>query len=229
MAVSAELKKEMLAAVDTKAFMEVVKITAEIDTKPLPRNQLNKKQKQTINTKTRILQLIGHKTRLIREVEIPANDETMRSNIQELCRKYPQYAATISELRVEDFCEGVINKTTSKTLAWLFPRVYRKGAKTSKVLSKILNDYGFDVELSKVLQNNMIKGRAIVSIDPVDMVMLSTNTHKWGSCMSILYDSNDRTQNRGGFNKVGGFSLMRDGCTTVAYLDHNKTAVFSNE
>ena len=47
--------------------------------------------------------------------------------------------------------------------------------------------------------------------------------------MSILYDRNDRTQNRGGFNKVGGFSLMRDGCTTVAYLDHNKTAVFSNE
>ena len=229
MAVSSEIKKEMLAAVDTKAFMEVVRITAEIDKKTISRKQVNEYLRQWVDAKAWMFELFGHKTRLIREVEIPSDNETMRSNIEELCRKYPQYAATISELRVEDFCEGVINKTTSKTLAWLFPRVYRKGAKTSKVLSKILNDYGFDVELSKVLQNNMIKGRAIVSIDPVDMVMLSTNTHKWGSCMSILYDRNDHTQNRGGFNKVGGFSLMRDGCTTVAYLDHNKTAVFSNE
>ena len=229
MAVSAELKKEMLAAVDTKAFMEVVKITAEIDKKTISRKQVNEYLRQWVDAKAWMFELFGHKTRLIREVEIPADNETMRSNIEELCRKYPQYAATISELRTEDFCEGIINNTTSKTLAWLFPRVYRKGAKTSKVLSKILNDYGFDVELSKVLQNNMIKGRAIVSIDPVDMVMLSTNPHKWGSCMSILYDRNDRTQNRGGFNKGGGFSLMRDGCTTVAYLDHNKTAVFSND
>ena len=41
MAVSAELRKEMLAAVDTKAFMEVVRITAEIDKKTISRKQVN--------------------------------------------------------------------------------------------------------------------------------------------------------------------------------------------
>ena len=229
MAVSSEIKKEMLAAVDTKAFMQAVRITAEIDIKTISRKQVNEYLRQWVEAKAWIFELFGHKTRLIREVEIPADAEVMRSNIEELCRKYPAYAATISELRSEDFSEGVICNTSSKFLSWMFPRVYRKGAKTSKVLSKILNDVNFDIELSKILQNNMVKGRVVVSIDPIDMVMLSTNTHKWGSCMSILYDSNDRTQNRGGFNKVGGFSLMRDECTTIAYLDHNKKSVFENE
>ena len=84
MAVSAELKKEMLAAVDTKAFMEVVRITAEIDKKTISRKQVNEYLRQWVDAKAWMFELFGHKTRLIREVEIPANDETMRSNIQEL-------------------------------------------------------------------------------------------------------------------------------------------------
>lgn len=227
--VSAEIKKEMLALVDYHAFYEAVCVTAEIDRKRISRKQVNEYLREWVEAKAWIFELFGHKLQLIREVEIPADNEVMATQIEELCRKYPQYAATIKEFKVEDFREGVINNQSSQFLKWLFPRVYRRGAKTSKVLSKILNNYNFDVELSKILQNNMIKGRAIVSIDPVDIVMLSTNTHKWGSCMSILYDTNDRSNNKRGFNKVGGFSLMRDSVTTVAYLDHNKKSVFAND
>lgn len=229
MPVSADIKKEMLALVDTKAFYEAVCVTAEIDRKRISRKQVNEYLRKWVNAKAWMFELFGHKLELVREVEIPADGEVMRGNIEELCRKYPAYAATIKELRTEDFSEGVISRQSSAFLKQIFPRVYRVGAKTSKVLSKILSDYDFDVELSKVLQNNMVKGRVVVSINPLDYVMLSTNTHKWGSCMSILYDKNDRTSNRGGFNKTGGYSLMMDKATTIAYLDHNKVVRFAND
>ena len=228
MAVSAELKKEMLGLVDYHAFYEAVCVTAEIDRKRISRKQVNEYLRQWVEAKAWLFELFGHKLELVQEVEVPTDKEVMRSNIEDLCRKYPAYAATIKELTVEDFGEGVITSAQSELLRQLFPRIYRKGAKTSKVLSKILNDYDFDVELSKILQNNMIKGRAVVSIDPLAYVMLSTNTHKWGSCMSILYDSNDKSNNKHGFNKTGGYSLMLDDCTTIAYLDHNKKSTFAN-
>ena len=227
--VSSDLKKEMLALVDTNAFYEAVCITAEIDRDRVSHEFVDKYLDEWVEAKAWIFELFGRKLELVQEVEIPSDKETMRSNVEELCKKYPAYAATLKELQVEDFAEGTICNTNSAFLRQIFPRIYRKGAKTSKVLSKILNDYDFDVELSKILQNNMIKGRVVVSINPIDFVMMSTNTHKWGSCMSILYDTADRSSNKGGFNKVGGFSLMRDDVTTIAYLDHNKKSVFAND
>ena len=227
--VSAEIKKEMLALVDTKAFYEAVCVTAEVDRKTISRKQVNEYLRRWVDAKTWMFELFGHKLELVQEIEIPADRDTVRENISDLCKKYPQYAATISHLRTSDFADGVITNANDAFLKQVFPQVYRKGAKTSRVLSKILNDAQFDIELSKILQNNMIKGRAVVSINPLDFVTLSTNTHKWGSCMSILYEYGDKTSNKGGFNKVGGFSLMLDDCSMIAFLDHNKSSVYSND
>lgn len=227
--VSAEIKKEMLSLVDTKAFYEAVCVTAEVPRGTISRKQVNEYLRKWVEAKAWMFELFGHKLELVKEIEVPSDSETMRSNIEELCAKYPAYAATIKHLRIDDFKEGVVNHANDKFLKQIFPQVYRNGAKTSRVLSKILNDTQFDIELSKILQNNMVKGRAVVSINPLDFVTLSTNTHKWGSCMSILYSKGDRTSNKGGFNKVGGFSLMLDKYTTIAFLDHGKTSVYTND
>ena len=87
--------------------------------------------------------------------------------------------------------------------------------KLSKFLSSLFNDESFDVALSKVLQNRIVKGNFYVSIDPYDFLTMSVNRHGWSSCLSI-------ENARGNGNAAGSFSYMLDSTTMVCYRSNDK-------
>ena len=88
----------------------------------------------------------------------------------------------------------------------------RKGAvKLSKFLSKLFNDTQFDIELSKLFQHKNEKGTLVISIDPVDYLMMSMNKHGWSSCQRVI----------NGCYSSAPFAYMLDNTTLISYI-HNK-------
>lgn len=215
-----EIQEKMISMIDFDSFMEAVKVTSEI--KEVNEKYVRQYLEEWAEAKEWLFVLFGEKLQLTKKVDIQLDDEVIQDKIDDLCRQYPQYAAMISHITAREYAENQIVKPHDKFMMQVFPKDYKKNSKPSRILSKIINDEQFDIDLSKILQNRTIKGNCTISIHPLDYVTLSTNTHNWRSCMSIL-------QEDGGFNKVGGFSLMRDPNSTIAFLDHGTDAVYAND
>lgn len=66
-------------------------------------------------------------------------------------------------------------------------------------------------ELSRIIQENTVKGKLCLSIHPLDYLSLSENNHNWRSCHAL--DGEYRT---------GNLSYMLDNCTVIAYLKSEK-------
>lgn len=213
-----EIQNKMLDMVDFDSFKEAVKVSAETEGE-IKDEYVRWYLEQWAIAKEPLFKLFGEQLSVKIPVKIPVNRDAVADKIDELCMKYPQYAATVKELSIDEICENEIRGDRSELLKALFPRIYRKGGKASSILSRIIKDTQFDIDLSKILQNRVIDGFATISIHPLDYVTLSTNTHKWGSCMDIIH----------GFNKIGGFSLMMDSPSTIAFFDHGSDVIYSNK
>lgn len=215
--------RHMISLVDFDAFYESVKITAEVDEKKINKKYVKQYLKEWAEAKKHIFKMLGHKLTCTKQIDIAVDPSITKKDVLELAKKYPQYAAAINWITGEEYSENKIDTIEEENgqirpLAALFPKYFKKGSKASRVLSQIFHDEQFDIELSKILQNRTVKGNIVLSIDPTDYVMMATNTHKQGSCMDIIK----------GFNKVAGFTLMRDKGTIIGYLDHGKKETFSN-
>lgn len=213
-----ENQQKMLDMVDFDSFKEAVKVSAETKGE-IKDEYVRWYLEQWAVAKEPLFNLFGGQLSVKIPIKIPVNKALISEKIEELCKQYPQYAATVKQLTIDEICSNEVNGTKSDLLKALFPRIYRKGGKASSILSRIIKDEQFDIDLSKILQNRVVDGFATISIHPLDYVTLSTNTHRWGSCMHII----------DGFNKIGGFSLMMDKPTTIAFFDHGKDATYENK
>lgn len=91
------------------------------------------------------------------------------------------------------------------------------GAKTVKILSKIVSAFGLDEEEmekfrldhSRILNQKRLKGNLCISIHPLDYVTMSDNDCDWDSCMSW--------QNSGCYRQ-GTVEMMNSPMVVVAYL-----------
>lgn len=213
-----EIQKKMIDMVDFDSFKEAVKVSAETSGE-IKNEYVRWYLEKWAVAKEHIFKLFGEQFEIKIPVKVPVNRDVISEKIEELCKQYPQYAATVKELTIDEICANEVSGENSGLLKALFPRIYRKGGKASSILSRIIKDEQFDIDLSKILQNRVIDGVATISIHPLDFVTLSTNTHKWGSCMDIIH----------GFNKIGGFSLMMDKPSTIAFFDHGGNTTYKNK
>lgn len=212
-----EIQQKMIDMVDFDSFKEAVKVTAE--TKGEVKDKYVRWYlEQWAIAKEPLFVLFGEQLSVKINIKVPVNRASIAEKIEDLCFQYPQYAATVKELTIDEICQNEVCGE-SELLSTLFPRVYRRGGKASSILSRIIQNTQFDIDLSKILQNRVVDGTTTISIHPLDFVTLSTNTHRWGSCMNII----------NGFNKVGGFSLMMDGPSTIGFFDHGKETTYKNE
>ena len=217
-----DIIKEMLSMVDFDSFKEAVKVTISDKAKAeqVKDEYVMMYLEKWAEAKKEFFEMFGHKLIIEIPVEFNPTEEIMRDNIMSLCKMFPQYAAAIHDIHINVFIENKLSNYSVERSVYrlLFPTKYKAGMKVTKALSTVINDNAFDIEISKFLQNRLVKGVARISIHPLDYVTISTNTHKWGSCMHIIE----------GFNKTGGYSLMMDKNTIITYYDTGKNVKYES-
>lgn len=212
------IEQEMLDMVDFDSFFEAVKVTAE-RSDDIKKEYVEDYLKDWAKAKAPIFELFGHKLQIVRTVDLVVDENVMRDQIESLCKQYPEFAASIKQFSTEEWLNNEVSRVGEDNLfGWVFPKICKKNAKPTKILSKLIQNEQFDIDVSKIMQNRTVQGNVVLSIHPLDYITMSTNTHKWGSCIHIIE----------GFNKVGGYSLMLDNTTIIAFADNGADAVYHN-
>jgi hypothetical protein len=160
--------------------------------------------------------MLGKRLSISRPIEFEVDDKEMASFQLELMRKFPKYAAVLDQFPIKCYTQ---NTTTNyNNTGWMDKAGVtqpQSGMKLSKFLSTLFDDGIFDIELSKCLQNRMVKGQFYVSIDPYDFLTMSTNKHGWTSCLDV-------TKATEGGNASGTFSYFVDSTSMVCFRSNDK-------
>ena len=153
--------------------------------------------------------LFGKKFKFVKPVEMPASDNEINALFVSLKEKYPFHSVILDYFSVSDMKNNKCpnNETLQNSI-----EIYKPGMKISKFLHQYFLDDKFDIDVSKVLQNKVIKGEFCLSIDPVDYLMSSTNKNQWTTCMTP----------RHGAQSNGCVAYMIDDSGVVAYQCNGK-------
>ena len=92
------------------------------------------------------------------------------------------------------------------------------GMKIGKALGRYFKDYikqdvleEVRLEMSRIIQEDIISGKLCISVHPLDYLSSSENNHNWRSCHAL-----------DGEYRGGNLSYMLDECTVMAYLKSDK-------
>lgn len=158
----------------------------------------------------------GNKFRVTKSVRRKMDRHGMESLIQRLAQDFPKYSLLINSFYIDDYIE---NKIAGQPV-WLSELLgSQKGKKLSKVISSVVCDPVFDIELSKILQNKFVDTQVTLSCDIMDYLTTSINKHKWFSCYNVM---------SGCFGN-GPWSIMQDKCTLVGYSGDEISVEYSKE
>ena len=91
---------------------------------------------------------------------------------------------------------------------------YPKGTKVSKILNEAFNNEKMNIAYSDIVAESKMKGILEISIDPVEILLMSTNRSGWDSCHKI--SSGGRCRSWGGYSG-GIFSYMCDSASMIAF------------
>lgn len=218
-----DLEKKMISMVDFDSFFEAVKVTVESPETTIQENYVRKYLEEWAKAKSRFFEMFGEKLWIESDTSLSVDEEQIKVFLDKLWKDFPQYASISQFICTKDFLSNSISEETMEDpFLCMFPKIFSKGKKLTKALSEFFNDYTFDVALSVILQNRQVSGVSRVSIHPLDYITISTSGHKWQSCMEITGKNN-------GFNKVGGFSLMMDNSSLVAYVANRELYTIQND
>lgn len=154
--------------------------------------------------------LFGNKLSIEIPIEQPMTKKQMREILIDLKMKYPKYAPWINMFETEDYVLNSVGYVSSNVSSYV--DYCKTGMKLSGFFSKLFKDEQFDLDLSKVLQNKLVKGFITISIDPYDYLTSSINKHDWRSCHRI-------TDGEWG---TGSLSYLLDDATLIAYKHSGK-------
>lgn len=205
-----EIINKMISMVDIERFKKLLAIAGSSDGKKnMPSKEVTQDYlRRWALSKYEYFLLFDNELSIEKEIQFEIDNIEMKSSIENLCYTFPKYAPVLSRINSNEFIENSIDG--DEIFEKYADKKFKKGMKVSKFLSTYLEDNIFDIELSKVLQNRLIKGKVVISIDPYDYLTMSINSHQWRSCHRIT----------DGEYATGGFSYMCDDSTLIAYREN---------
>lgn len=207
---SKSIVETMIEMVDkTKLENTLKRIAAESFGKNL---DLSWHLKKWANAKQHIFTLLGNKLKAEQSVDSVLSrsaildlfrrfsSETLEDN-----RKYDLALYFLSRLDVEEIASNTLNCNRN-----MFDTEFKVGMKVSRILGKLVNkEYAHELQTqySMFLQKLKAKGKAVISIDPIDYLTMSENKTGWRSCHAL-----------DGEYRAGTLAYMIDPCTTITYV-----------
>jgi hypothetical protein len=176
---------------------------------------LSQHLKSWSENKNHLFQLFGNKLKVSVPVETQVTSETIAISV----RKFNAYTlgnrkefALIKYVLAEVLSHEEVATNLVSQERTIFQVKFTKGMKLSKMLgrlcpAKFVNE--FQTEFSKLVQSFKVSGTAVLSIDPVDYLTMSSNTSGWRSCHAL--DGEYRT---------GTLAYMMDSATVISYVTH---------
>jgi hypothetical protein len=164
--------------------------------------------------------MLGKKLFISRPIEFEVDDKEMASFQLELMRKFPKYAAVLDQFPIKCYTQNTTSGFNNSSWVDKAGLSQPNGMKLSKFLSSLFEDGIFDIELSKCLQNRMVKGQFYISIEPYDFLTMSLNKHGWQSCLDVT----KATENG---NASGAFSYLTDTTSLVCFRSNEKEYEYS--
>lgn len=134
-----------------------------------------------------LFELFGNQLKVEKEIEISENEEVLMDSLRTwrndvLVEISPVRPANVRNLcSIEELLGGILTEDK-----WLSNEdVVRKGSKVSKLFRKLVPSDKIDevcTSYSQVVNGRKIKGKLVLSIDPMDYITASYNDLGWSSC-----------------------------------------------
>lgn len=173
--------------------------------------------------KQHIFVMLGNKLK----VESPVDSVLSRNTILEMFRSFSQEYIEdnrkfdlvlffLSRLDIEEIALNTLKESRT-----LFDTEFKSGMKVSRILAKLVNkEYAHDLQTqySMFLQKLKAKGKAVISIDPIDYITMSVNKSGWRSCHAL--DGEYRT---------GTLAYMIDPSTTINYVKTSEDVTINEQ
>ena len=213
-----EIIDEMISKVDVNSLSELLRLGTR-ERRKVKEEVLNWYLEKWANAKYEYYIAFGHKLKISDIVEQKASDKELKSMISNMfniaddghgndLRYFSIYKPVFDRIPIEAFSE---NRCLKNELFENMCEQYKVGMKLSKFISQYFLDSFLDIEVSKILQNRIIKGEMSISIDPIDYLTSAINKNGWTTCQSIY----------AGMHACAPFSIMLDEETLVVYKANN--------
>lgn len=209
-----EIKKEMIALIDRDRLQKIFSVPTSLR-KPytVTDNIIDMYLEKWAEAKLPYYKMFGNKLAIAEKISYSMEPNEMSVLLNELIIKYPKYALNIAAISPEHYISNSMPRVDA--FARYFGKTYSQGMKISKFFTSF-DDTEFDNDLSKVMQERVVNGELVISIDPYDYLTHAISMHGWGSCHSLTSNC----------APVASFMYMIDNTTLVAYKHNGKDYVY---
>ena len=220
-----EILDEMIGKVNRDRFFKMCSVSLGRGRKP-GEKVVDKYLEEWAKAKYDWYLAFGRELYISRDVEYKMSEAEIAPMLTELYKDFPMYAANLDKIEQAGGAKCFIdNKMPDVDFFKRYcDRIYKPGMKVSGFLHALYHHGGsseiadkFDIRLSEVMQNRMIKGQIRISIDPFDFLTSATNMHGWTTCQKLW-----------GSLAGGVYTWLTDPNTLVAYRCNGKDYLYDN-
>lgn len=184
-------------------------------------------REEWLEAKVDIFRKFGNKLRIEREVELGLSDREINSSINEfnskLINSKEMTETTLGKIFILMSLiskDDVVSNRLSSDIKLLNLK-FNKGMKVSRMLGSLTKNekekYIIQTEFSKITQTFKVNGTLVISIDPVDIYMMSFNPDAdWRSCHNI----------ENGEYRAGASTYVVEPATYVSYAYRRKAKTY---
>lgn len=215
-----DIIKEMISKVDVTKMKKI--LASSLRVKATELKGLKIMLEDWAKAKKDLYILLGKNLKVCKEIEYQAGESEWKENVNILSQKFPAIFYMLDSIPTKCFSDNVY-RPFSSNMSRLIPDA-KNGMKLSTFLSKAVSNPKFDIEYSKIMDSSKIKGKIVLSIDPIDFILMSFNNSGWTSCHTISHGGESR--NFGEFVS-GIFSYICDKSTMIAFRHSDKICDYS--
>lgn len=166
-----------------------------------------------VNNKEHIFKLFGNKLKIEKEVDLTVNDYEASVIKQSLIDAFKDSSklyfakCLLKSINSDEFCSNILKRDLRILNVSL-----KKGMKVSKALMNMVlpeDQFLVSTEHSMAYQKLSIKGKVVLSIDPIDYITMSSNDSGWRSCHRL----------NGGEFRTGPLAYLNDSSTVICYVE----------
>lgn len=170
--------------------------------------------------KRHLYKMLGNKLSISKEIEYSKDVYAIRQDRQNIYRSYPGTYYVVKAITDEELLDNKLHHTISNDWC-VYSRRYKSGEKVSKLLDEAFHNDKLNILYSDIIAQNKIKGTVEISIDPIEILLMSCNVSGWNSCHRIAL-VNEEGLNYGCYS-AGIFSYMCDETSMIAFRHDGKT------
>ena len=175
-----------------------------------------------VSEKYHIFKLFGNKLKIEKEIEttVGANEASAirKALINELDEEKLIFVrGMLKAISIEEFIENKLDNQYQ-----ICDVKFTKGTKLSKALAKLClksDVHRVTTALSMAIQKMSTKGKAVLSIDPIDYITMSSNSSGWRSCHRL----------DGGEFRTGPLAYLNDSSSVICYIESSTPCTIKRE